>query len=140
MAPDNSNASEGGNRRLLQSIGLLVCSCLSVAVASCFAVKALGGGDTQPVYAQERVNPNTAPVGSLIRLPGIGLTRARAIEAHRDAVRQKAGTSAAFRCSDDLQQIRGIGPKTADDIAAWLEFESLASEDVVRPEDGRTRP
>ena len=127
MTPDSSNASEGESRRLLQSIGLVVCSCLSVAVAICFGARVSGGSDPRAVYPQEKVNPNTAPVASLIRLPGIGLTRARAIAAHRDVVRQATG-DVAFHRPEDLQQIKGIGPKTAQDIADWLEFDSLACE------------
>jgi hypothetical protein len=132
MAPGSSSASEGESRRLLQSVGLVVCSCLSAMAAVCFAATVLVGDDVRPVYAQERVNPNTAPVGSLIRLPGIGLTRARAIAAHRDAVRQKTD-DAAFHCPEDLQQIKGIGPKTAEGIASWLAFDSLASESRAYP-------
>ena len=138
MTPGNSSASAGESRRYLQSVGLVVCACFSVIMAVCFAVKTSGGSDAGAVCAQERVNPNTAPVGSLIRLPGIGPTRARAIAAHRDAVRQRDRDGIAFRCSDDLQQIKGIGPKTTADIAGWLEFEPRDSDGVAPRNDGRT--
>jgi hypothetical protein len=139
MAPGNSNASEGESRRLLQSVGLVVCSCLSVVAATCLATRVFVGENVQLVYAQERINPNTAPVGSLIRLPGIGLTRARVIAAHRDAIRQKTD-DVAFRCPGDLQQIKGIGPKTAEAIAGWLEFDSFALDRSTYPQGEPSSP
>jgi len=139
MAPGSSNASEGESRRFLQSIGLVVCSCLSMTVAICFGSRVLVGNNARVVCTQEKVNPNTAPVGSLIRLPGIGLTRARAIAAHRDAVRQETD-GAAFDCPEDLEQIKGIGPKTAQEIAEWLEFDSFALGRSAHPLDGQPSP
>jgi hypothetical protein len=124
MTPGSARASEGESRRSLQTIGLVTCSCLSVLAAFAFAARIPRGDATLSLCAQEKVNPNTAPVGSLIRLPGIGLTRARAIVARRDAVQRSAGKDLAFRRSADLQQIKGIGPQTAGNLAGWLEFDS----------------
>ncbi len=139
MTPDHSNASEGESRRLLQSIGLVVCSCLSVVLAMCFVVMVLVRNEARGAYTHEKLNPNTAPVGSLIRLPGIGLTRARAIAAYRDAVCGKTG-GVAFRRPEDLERIKGIGPKTAQDIADWLEFSSSAFDDSASPVGEQPRP
>lgn len=124
MTPGSASASEGESRRRLQTIGLVTCSCLSVLAAFAFVARIPRGDAALSFCAQERVNPNTAPVGSLIRLPGIGLTRARAIVAHRDAARCSPGDDLPFRRTADLQQIKGIGPQTAGHIAGWLEFDS----------------
>jgi hypothetical protein len=140
MMLNDPTASEGERRHTLQSIGLLVCCCLSLVVGALLAVGALGDDGAATVGASETINPNTAPVGSLIRLPGIGLTRARAIAAHRDAVRDATGERIAFRVSDDLQQIKGIGPKTATDIAVWLGFDALASDAPAHPDGEWARP
>jgi competence ComEA-like helix-hairpin-helix protein len=70
----------------------------------------------------ERVNPNDAPVASMVRLPGIGLGRAEAIVAYRENL-DKERHSKAFQNSDDLQKVKGIGPKTANNINQWLKFE-----------------
>jgi competence ComEA-like helix-hairpin-helix protein len=67
------------------------------------------------------INPNNAPVASLRRLPGIGLTRAQAIIAYRNDLIN--GSSRPFYSSVDLQKVSGIGPKTAEDIGQWLKFE-----------------
>lgn len=112
------------NRRSLQSIGLVVLSCFSVMAGVCLHLAVARHGEATPACVCERINPNTAPIGSLIRLPGIGATRARAIVAHRDAVREKTGSEIAFHISDDLQQIKGIGPGTVADVVDWLAFDS----------------
>ena len=70
----------------------------------------------------EKINPNFAPVGSLVRLPGIGIGRAGAIVTYRDAAFAKGGVRAFASC-EDLQKVRGIGPATAYNIGQWLEFE-----------------
>ena len=66
-----------------------------------------------------RINPNQASAASLVRLPGIGIVRAGAIVSYR----RNHSDGTAFENSDDLQKIRGIGPKTAEAISQWLKFE-----------------
>jgi competence protein ComEA len=70
----------------------------------------------------EQINPNEAPAASLIRLPGIGLGRARAIVAYRDQVGAQPGRPPVFTTADDLQNIKGIGPAITDDVRPWLQF------------------
>ncbi len=70
----------------------------------------------------DRVNPNNAPATSLMRLPGIGSVRAAALVAYRAQVEQQAGGAAAFKNSNDLQKIKGIGPKTVEKIRDFLTF------------------
>lgn len=131
MRLNDPTVSEGERGPYLQSIGLFVCSCLSVAVGACLVVGPLGHGGSIAACTSERINPNTAPVGSLIRLPGIGLTRAHAIAVHREVMRQEAADGIAFRVSEDLQRIKGIGPKTVADVADWLAFDSPMSEGLA---------
>jgi len=68
----------------------------------------------------ERINPNTASLASLVRLPSIGKARALDIMDCRDHHQQDGP---AFQSPQDLEQIRGIGPKTVANIAPWLTFE-----------------
>jgi DNA uptake protein ComE-like DNA-binding protein len=96
---------------------------LAAAVAAVLlltqAVRVGVASDAPPLRARpERINPNTASVASLMRLPGIG--RARAI----DIVHFRAGveTRPAFQSPADLQAVKGIGPKTAETIAPYLTF------------------
>ena len=67
--------------------------------------------------ATERIDPNTAPLESLVRLPGIGPGRARAILDDRS----RPG-AAAYRSCDDLRRIRGIDVAVARDLAPHLTF------------------
>jgi competence ComEA-like helix-hairpin-helix protein len=89
----------------------LICIALAVGiVTSCFAL-------------EEKINPNDAPAASLTRLPNIGRVRAEAIVAYRENfVLQEVGRP-AFRDCNDLQKVKGIGPKTSQNISKWLIFD-----------------
>ena len=75
------------------------------------------------IELDSRINPNDAALASLVRLPGIGITRAAAIVAYRENFRQPQPNRPAFETADDLQKIKGIGPKTVENISEWLKFE-----------------
>lgn len=66
----------------------------------------------------ERINPNTAPAASLMRLPGIGKVRALDIVEFRNAQEPPAFESAA-----SLEPIKGIGPKTIEAMSEYLTFD-----------------
>ena len=69
----------------------------------------------------QRINPNTASMASLVRLPGIGKARAMDIIHYRQ--NQKLDEP-VFLSAHDLENIRGIGPKTAAALEPWLTFET----------------
>ena len=69
------------------------------------------------------INPNNAPIESLIRLPGLGPGRAGAIVAYRENFNEKNAGSRAFQNWDDLRKVKGIGPKTVQNISEWLRFD-----------------
>ena len=104
-------------------ISELICIALAIGiVTSCFA----GHNSTivgREIALEEKINPNDAPVASLTRLPNIGRLRAQAIVAYRENfVLQEVGRP-AFRDCNDLQKVKGIGPKTSQNISKWLIFE-----------------
>ena len=74
------------------------------------------------IRLDSRINPNTAPVASMTRLPGIGIAKAEAIVAYRHNFRGSNGESRPFQNMDDLQKVNGIGPKTVQNISEWLKF------------------
>ena len=108
---------------LLQVQAFLVATLLCVIGTVLFAF----GRETPPCRPagrlEEKINPNAAPVASLVRVPQIGLTRARAVVAYRDDMRGRRGEPSPFHCLDDLQRVSGIGPKTGSQIADCLEFD-----------------
>lgn len=103
-------------------IGVLLCVLFSFGFVSNLVGLGLAVEGREFVL-ESRINPNNAPAASLIRLPGIGISRAQAIVAYREQFVGQGGSGAAFRVCDDLQKIKGIGPKTAEKISEWLKFE-----------------
>ncbi len=99
--------------------------CLAVAVAL-IGVTVLLTGILQNArqipltVAPEKINPNTAPAASLVRLPGIGPARALDIIHYRTHVENQP----AFQKAADMENIKGIGPKTAAQISPHLTFET----------------
>jgi competence ComEA-like helix-hairpin-helix protein len=101
-------------------IALSVAGCLSIY----FIVSSLGRfGRPCEIRLESRINPNYAPLASLRRLPGIGVGRAGAMVAYRENFSKENGNNKAFRNCEDLQKVKGIGPKTAENICEWLKFE-----------------
>lgn len=76
-----------------------------------------GGG---VIDADGRINPNTAVVSSLVRLPGIGTSKAFSIVSYRE---EFSGRDLAFARGADLQNVNGIGPKTVENIGKFLKFD-----------------
>ena len=77
-------------------------------------------GAADEIVLETRINPNTAPAASLMRLPNIGPKRAQAIVEYRQAV---GGSGAAFEKAEDLEKIKGIGPATVAGARQWLCFD-----------------
>jgi len=100
---------------------------ISIIVAACFSWVFIASlakpGQSYEIKLDEKINPNNAPIASLVRLPGVGISRAGAIVAYREKFSNKNVNSSAFRNCDDLQKVKGIGPKTAKNIRQWLKFE-----------------
>jgi len=74
--------------------------------------------------AQHRFNPNTADWSELAALPGLGATLAKRIVAYRQGRRAALADPRAvvFRRPQDLEAIRGIGPKKAATMGKMLFF------------------
>ena len=116
----HSEASQNRIQSFAFVISVSVCAllCTGFAVSSFAAVR-----KSSIIELEERINPNEASVPSLVRLPGIGISRAEAIAAYRNKFSKEDSSSQAFDNCDDLQKIKGIGPKTAQNISQWLTFE-----------------
>lgn len=61
-------------------------------------------------------NVNTAPASELSLLPGIGYELANRIVENRE-------TEGPYQSIDDLERVRGIGPKTIEQIKPMIVFE-----------------
>ena len=124
MATDNFGQQTQTGQNRIQSFAFViaagVCVLFSIALA---ASGLLGVGQSCQIVLDEQINPNDAPLASLVRLPGIGIGRAGAIVDYRKNFSEKEPNSPAFRNCDDLQKVKGIGPKTVQNISQWLKFE-----------------
>jgi competence ComEA-like helix-hairpin-helix protein len=108
----------------IQSFAFVISVCGCALLSMCFAASGFEEiRQSREVELDEGINPNDAPIASLVRLPGIGIGRAEAIVAYREDLNEEDSNSRAFRSCDDLQKVRGIGPKTAQNISEWLKFE-----------------
>ena len=109
--------------------GLVACVVFAAVLLAGQESRPLAVGREMPLWgerilaATERINPNTASAGSLQRLPGIGKARAESIIAYR-----RVHGPAAFRCPEDLDDIRGIGPAIVRDVAPHLAFDRPAAQ------------
>ena len=111
------------NQKMIQSFAFVVSVCVAVCFSLCFFSTFIGSGQACDIELECRINPNDAPVASLVRLPGIGISRAGAIVAYRENFGVKNSANSVFRNCNDLQKVKGIGPKTAQNISGWLKFE-----------------
>jgi competence protein ComEA len=69
--------------------------------------------EAPPVEIAFQVDINTAPLPELALLPRIGETLAKRIIEDREA-------NGPFRDLDDLQRVRGIGPRTLEEMRPYL--------------------
>jgi competence ComEA-like helix-hairpin-helix protein len=99
---------------------------LSVCAAFCFClvfVRGINSDQSFDIELESRINPNNAPIESLVRLPGIGVSRAKSIIDYRERFGSKSGANQVFLNCNDLQKVKGIGPKTVQNLNGWLKFE-----------------
>jgi hypothetical protein len=109
-----------------QKITLWTRSCLVAAGLALLGLMVMLAGlcwtHRQPPLeaSPQRINPNTASMASLVRLPGVGKARAMDIIHYRQ---NQNPDGPVFLSVHDLERIRGIGPKTAQNLKPYLTFE-----------------
>jgi len=112
-------------QKRIQSFAFII----SIFAAFCFAcISSADIACSQKINDREtqldnRINPNTAPLESLVRLPNIGISKAQAIISYRDNYAEKNNGQSAFETLNDLQNVKGIGTTTAQNLSQWLKFE-----------------
>jgi competence protein ComEA len=114
-----------GEQERIQSFAFVIGASVCVLFCVGFAGSSLTGfRPSREIQLESRINPNGAPSASLVRLPGIGIGRAQAIVTYRDDFsKRNSSNRRAFETIDDLQKVKGIGPKTVQNMSEWLKFE-----------------
>jgi len=107
----------------IQATSFLMSITLIVVGAIILIISQNSGKESDKIIMENRINPNSEPVGSLLRLPGIGISKANAIVTYRDVFVLEHEQRPAFKEYRDLENVEGIGPKTADNICGYLKFE-----------------
>lgn len=82
---------------------------------------------TRPVLydrLEARLDPNTATVAELSAIPNLGEVKAHAIVDFRQAFLTRHPGQRAFARTEDLQQIKGIGPATVELLSAYVRFDT----------------
>ena len=111
-------------QKRIQSLAFVIAVFAAVCFSVCLVTLSLSGsGQSCEIRLDEKINPNDAPMASLVRLPGIGISRAGAIVAYRENFAGQNNGTPAFQTIDDLQKVKGIGPKTAQNIDQLLKFD-----------------
>jgi competence protein ComEA len=70
----------------------------------------------------DRIDPNTATTAELSAIPDLGPKRAQSIVDFRQKFIERHPNQIPFHRPSDLEQIPGIGPATADNLAPYLQF------------------
>jgi len=111
------------SRRTWQRRSFIAASFIAISLGGVFALDAMRRQPLRPLVLETAINPNTALAASLMRLQGIGAARAEAIVWLRQSV-EAVGGRQPFNSAEDLQRVRGIGPKTSSRLSESLEFGS----------------
>jgi competence ComEA-like helix-hairpin-helix protein len=101
----------------IQSLAFLLSICICSAVSVCLVLLySTALADSQRLVLDDKLNPNVETAVSMARLPSFGQAKAKAVAEYR----QSGGV---FERADDLDKIKGIGPKTVENIRPYLRFE-----------------
>jgi len=124
MASDKSMQKKAFTQTGIQINAFFVSVFICILFSVCFSVSNAGVTvQGCEVELDSRINPNKAPISSLVRLPRVGCVLASAIVAYREKFERENADKAAFEKVQDLQNVKGIGSKTAGNISQWLKFE-----------------
>ena len=101
------------------TVALIVVLCLAIVVVAVSAP--VDGRDAPLPQARTCIDPNAAPWWELSLLPRVGYATAQAVIDYRASrVVEEGEPGPAFKTVDDLQAVRGIGPKTVQRIRPFL--------------------
>ncbi|MHC4113966.1 MAG: ComEA family DNA-binding protein [Planctomycetota bacterium] len=123
MMTNISNGAADLRQERIQAFAFVTAAAVSVLLGAGFTFfEYAGSGRFFEIELDSRINPNESPAASLARLPGIGIALSKRIVSYREKWIKQYG-AAAFQTGSDMEKVKGIGPKTVQNISPWLKFE-----------------
>ena len=119
-------ADEGGGKSIDGHAMTLMALALVILATQAVYMAAQRGGGTAQAAVRSTIDPNRAPWYEFTVLPRIGESLARRITEFRTEASGRTGDDArrpVFHSAADLDEVRGIGPKTVLRIAPYLRFD-----------------
>ena len=140
MGTDNDTAQPGctwtpPQRRVLIALLAVLCVVFGVRAACNRAYVPDPPPARGPRYDEvaDRIDPDTADVGTMSALPMIGEKRAQDIVDYRESRRARRPGERVFNAPEDLLQIRGFGRATVELLRPHLLFPVPATRSSTRP-------
>ncbi|HEY4330466.1 MAG TPA: helix-hairpin-helix domain-containing protein [Phycisphaerae bacterium] len=122
-------ASEGWGWTRRQRMGLGVLLTLLIAVLTIQFIRRPARVDDpvtilrgQSVALPQKIDPNTASLQELSRIPHIGEILGQKIIDYREARKAMAAGGVVFRQAADLDAVPGIGKKLIEQLSPFLQF------------------
>ncbi len=120
MEPLGNVKSKKAMRQKTRIITNLTAAAIVILIMSLFyGFMCFDGKENMSLELNTRIDINSAEAVSLMRLPQIGRARASAIVAFR---LDRKYSEKAFNSIQDLQKVKGIGPKTAERLQEYIVF------------------
>ena len=108
--------SEKGQARI-QSLAFLLSICICAVLSVYLVLFHVGATDRgEKIVLDDKINPNADTAVSMARLPSLGAAKSKAIVEYRQ-------NGNVFESADDLDKVKGIGPKTIESARPYLRFE-----------------
>ena len=97
IVDDNPIRRAEARQNRIETLALVISVCLAVCFSAGFVSNIARSGQPSDIRLDVKINPNDAPIASLVRLPGIGTGRARAIVAYREGFSKKESSCRTIR-------------------------------------------
>ncbi len=119
-------ADDGGGKSIDSHAMTLMALALVILATQAVHISTHRGGGTTQAAVRSTIDPNRAPWYEFTVLPRIGESLARRITEYRMEASGRTDGDArrpVFQSAADLDEVRGIGPKTVLRIAPFLRFD-----------------
>ena len=104
---------------------LLLCALVARYLRPLVLGDEIGVEPARVAQVEHRLDPNAADWPELANLPGVGEALAKRIVEYRRGRQKATGAAIVFRRPEELQAVRGIGPKKLEAMTPHLRFPAV---------------